>query len=234
MTPIERETFLMHSEQEDYQAKIAKALEIVQAALDSSKKPYVAYSGGKDSLVLADMVLRACPNVLIWHFWFGPYYFPDELEYEVLSAVRSFGATNIKVDTSEKYCRGRTPKNIFFPELHGKIIPQMVTDGYDLSFVGLRKEESSRRKAKASKPIRWTGKMLECYPLADLTARDIWTYIVTRKLPYCSHYDRYGALLGIEHVRMSTFFDPEFDKFGASNLDSLLMPEFKHLYIHGL
>ena len=69
--------------------------------------------------------------------------------------------------------------------------------------------------------------MLECYPLANLTARDIWAYIVSNNLPYCSHYDRYGALLGIEQVRMSTFFDPEFDMLGASNIDGLLMPEFK-------
>lgn len=64
--------------------------------------------------------------------------------------------------------------------------------------------------------------------LSDLVvkARDIWAYIVTNNLPYCSHYDRYGALLGIEQVRMSTFFDPEFDKFGAGNLDGILMTKF--------
>lgn len=231
MTPIERATFLLHAELDDYQARIASAQKIISDALSWSERPYVAYSGGKDSLVMVHMVLQACPRALIWHFWYGPYYFPIEMENEVLRAAHAIGAINTRIDTSEKYRQGRSPKNTFFPLLHGKIIPELLEDGYDLAFIGLRREESRRRKAKAAKHMRRDGQMIECYPLADLTARDIWAYIVTNNLPYCSHYDRYGELLGMENTRMSTFFDPEFYKFGASNLDGVLMPGFKHAKI---
>lgn len=231
MTPIERATFKLHAVLDDYRARIEAAKDIISKALDISGKPYVAYSGGKDSLVLAHMILQACPDALIWHFWFGPYYFPIELEKEVLRAAQEIGAVNIRADTSKKYNGGRSPNNVFFPTLHGKIIPELAAEGYDLCFVGLRKEESYRRKSKAAMPFRQDRNMMECYPLADLSARDIWAYIVTNDLPYCSHYDRYGTLLGIVNCRMSTFFDPEFDKFGASNIDGVLMPEFKHVVL---
>jgi len=228
VTPIERATFLLHAELDDFQARIASAKRIISDALKQSKHPYVAYSGGKDSLVMAHMVLLACPDAQIWHFWYGPYYFPVEMENEVLRAAHTIGAANTRIDTSEKYRQGRSQKNVFFPTLHGKIIPRLLSEGYDLAFIGLRKEESGRRKAKAAKHMRCDGQMIECYPIADLTARDIWAYIVTHNLPYCSHYDRYGVLLGIEQVRMSTFFDSEFDRLGAGNLDGILMTKFKH------
>ena len=228
MTPIERATFQLHAELDDYRARIDEANGIITEALNRSNKPYIAYSGGKDSLVMLHMVLQAYHDVLVEHFYFGKHYFPGWLEAEVLDIAGKIGAKNIRIDTSPKYASGRQPNNIYFPAMFGRIQPELISKGYDLAFIGLRKEESGKRKRKAYDPFRWNGKMLECYPLMDLTARDIWAYIVSNNLPYCSHYDRYGALLGIERVRMSTFFDPEFDKLGASNIDGVLMPEFKN------
>lgn len=230
MTPVERETFKLHAELDDYRARIARTQEIIQEAIERFEKPYIAYSGGKDSMVLLDLCLKASPDILVEHWYFGKYYFPEEMEDEVLANARHIGAKNIIVNTSQKYNRaGRSSKNIFFPAFFGGVQKDLVRAGYDLAFVGLRSQESAKRRRKTVDHFRWNGAMYDCYPLRDLSARDVWSYIVSHNLPYCGHYDRYGALLGIERVRMSTFFDPEFEHIGASNIDGLLMPGFKHV-----
>jgi 3'-phosphoadenosine 5'-phosphosulfate sulfotransferase (PAPS reductase)/FAD synthetase len=228
MTPIERATFLLHAELDDYQARIDAAEDIITEALNRAKKTYIAYSGGKDSLAMLHLVLQASPNITVWHWDYGPYYMPRSMETEILENARKIGAKNIIVDTSEKYNQGRCEKNVLFPALFGKVQPGMAKDGYDMVMVGLRAEESRRRKAKTATGFR-AGKITECYPVYQLTARDIWAYVVSNNIHYCSHYDRYGALLGIENTRMATYFDPEFYKFGSNNIDGVLMPEFKHM-----
>jgi 3'-phosphoadenosine 5'-phosphosulfate sulfotransferase (PAPS reductase)/FAD synthetase len=227
VTPIERETFLLHSELDDYQSRIAAAKSILVESIGRSSKPYIAYSGGKDSLAMLHMALQASPKILVWHWDYGPYYIPRYIEAEIIRNAKAVGAKNITIDTSPKYNQGRCGQNVLFPALFGKVQPRMFKDGYDMVMVGLRAEESRRRKAKTTGGFK-AGKINECYPVYQLTARDIWAYIVSHNLPYCGHYDRYGGLLGIEKVRMATFFDPEFDKLGASNLDGVMMPEFKH------
>jgi hypothetical protein len=51
----------------------------------------------------------------------------------------------------------------------------------------------------------------------------------TNNVPYHSHYDRYGPLLGYDKARFATFYDSEMDRFGAGNVDGVLMPHFKHV-----
>jgi 3'-phosphoadenosine 5'-phosphosulfate sulfotransferase (PAPS reductase)/FAD synthetase len=229
MTPVERQTFRLHAETDEYCGRIEAAKKTITEALSRAKKPYVAFSGGKDSTVMLSMALGFNPMIQVEHWYFGEYYFPRELEEEVLRIARKVGSRNLRVDTSEKYNSSkRSSKNIFFPAFFGGVQKDLIRQGYDLALIGLRAQESAKRRRKTLEPIRWNGVMWECYPLQSLTARDVWAYIITNNLPYCSHYDRYGALLGVENVRMSSFFDPEFDKLGASNVDGLLMPQFKH------
>ena len=102
-------------------------------------------------------------------------------------------------------------------------------DGYNLQFIGLREEESLKRRRKInSKPFR-CDRIIECYPLHRLSWKDVWAYIISNDLPYLKIYDVYAKLLGYDKVRFATFFDPEFDKLGASNIDGVIIPEFKHI-----
>jgi len=68
----------------------------------------------------------------------------------------------------------------------------------------------------------------EIWPLGNWTWLDVWSYIFSYKLPYVSLYNHYAPLVGWDKVRLVTLFDPEFDKLGASNVDSFLMWRFKH------
>ena len=57
----------------------------------------------------------------------------------------------------------------------------------------------------------------------------MWAYIVSHNLKYCSHYDLYAPVIGWDQTRFATFFDPEFEHIGASNVDGVLLPEFKNI-----
>jgi hypothetical protein len=52
---------------------------------------------------------------------------------------------------------------------------------------------------------------------------------VSNNIRYLSHYDRYSKTIDITKIRFATFFDPEFDKLGCSNIDGVMMPEFKNI-----
>lgn len=137
---------------------------------------------------------------------------------------------NYIVETSQLYdIEKRNQANIFYKVFFGYIRPKLMKCGYDLQFIGLREEESLKRKRKINtNPFRY-DKMVECYPLHTMTWKDVWAYIISNDLPYLKIYDLYAPLKGYDKVRFATFFDNEFDKLGASNLDGALMPEFKNI-----
>lgn len=231
MRLVERETFMLWSRTDGYRERIAAAQELLRELMDEFRC-YVAYSGGKDSTVLLHMALQVDPEISVWHWDYGPYYMPRELEREVLVIAKKLGAKNIVVHTSSEYRDGRKSENVFFRNLFSWVADEM-SKRFDCCLLGLRAEESVKRRLKTSKQICCSKKPIEAYPIHGLTARDIWAYIVSHNLPYCSHYDRYGELLGIENVRFATFFDPEFDKFGTSNIDGVLMSWFKNCDVRG-
>jgi len=165
---------------------------------------------------------------MVLHWDYGPYYIPRWLKNEFIRNAKKIGAKNIRIETSPQYQRfGRKAINVLGREYMGRLIPELKKEGYDLSFVGLRKEESLKRKRRISRGESIT-KIQECWPVQNWTWQDIWAYIFSHDLPYASIYDVYAPVIGWDKVRLTTFFDPEFDKIGASNLDGVLMWRFKH------
>lgn len=229
MKRTDREMFLLWSRTEEYQKRIADAKKLLEDLI-AEHRCYVAYSGGKDSTVLLHMSLQIDPDISVWHWDYGMYYMPREMEHEILENARKIGARNIIVHTALEYSQGRKPQLVFFRHLFSWVFREM-SKTYDCCMLGLRAGESCRRRLITrtyTRQNRSRPQMIVAYPIRDLTTRDVWAYIVSNNLPYCSHYDRYGELLGIENVRMSTFFDPEMDRFGNSNIDNILMTEFKN------
>ncbi len=226
-----KETFLLWSETEEYQRSITIAKSIIKEALSKYNNPSIAYSGGKDSLVLTHMVLQEKADTNVFHWDYGPYYMPRNLESEVIENVQKIGATNIIVRSSKKYDYMKRKKaNIFYNDFFGNTIYELKSLGFDIELIGIREQESRKRKVKIhGNPFRENEVMMECYPLYKMSWRDIWSYIVSNKLPYCSHYDKYVPLVGYEQARFTTFFDPEFYYLGCSNIDGVLMTQFKNM-----
>ncbi|OYT64161.1 hypothetical protein B6U67_00735 [Methanosarcinales archaeon ex4484_138] len=229
MDEIWRETFLFWSETEEYQKKVKEVKKNVQMALNRFRKPYVSFSGGKDSTVMLHLVLEQKPDVMVFHWDYGRYFIPREIEREFLNNAQKIGARNIVVKSSSLYeKKGRGAQNVLGRVMIGLVVPQLKKEGYDGCFVGLRAEEASRRNAR-TKNLFESGIITSTFPIRHLTWKDVWAYIVSNNLPYPSVYDKYAKVLGWDKVRLVTFFDPEFDKFGSPNIDGILMSEFRNV-----
>jgi len=212
----------------EHKIRVEEAQRIIKEALRQYQKPYVAFSGGKDSTCVLHLVLEQKPDVMVLHWDYGPYYIPRWLEKEFIENAQKIGTKSIRVETSTEYLwLGRKAVNVLGREYMGRLIPALKKEGYDLAFVGLRKEESLKRKRRISRGES-VGEIPECWPVQNWTWQDVWAYIFSHDLPYASVYDIYAPVVGWDKVRLTTFFDPEFDKIGASNVDGVLMWRFKH------
>lgn len=222
-----RETFLLYSRFEEHIHKRIEAERIIEQAFNECRKPYVAFSGGKDSLCVAHLVTRKYPDVVIVHWDYGRYYVPRELEQEILDIAKRLDF-NLRVYTSPKYERlKRKAINVLGTDYIGKVTKELYAEGFDCVFLGLRQEESLKRKRRI-KARRSLTQIKEYYPIATWTWLDVWAYIVSNDLPYLSFYDGRAKLVGWQRARFTTLFDSEFDKLGASNIDGVQYWWFKN------
>jgi len=226
-----RKTFLMWSKTEEYKIRIDEVSANIKRALSNFDRPFVSFSGGKDSTVMLHLVLQQSPEVLVFHWDYGRYFLPREVETKIIMNIQKIGATNIRVESStlyEKY--GRDAVNVLGRVLLGQVMPKMKREGYDACFVGLRAEEGCKRKTKTKSLWVYRGEYVgpsEVFPVRNLKWLDVWAYIVSNGLPYPSMYDLYAPLLGWDKARFVTFFDMEFEKFGAPYLDGFLQPQYR-------
>jgi len=223
-----KEALIAYAQTDEHLIKVEEAKSIIRSALKQSRKPYVAFSGGKDSTCLLHLVLQEKPDVMVLHWDYGRWYVPRWLEKEIIENARKLGAKNIRVETSEEYeRRKRKAINVLGREYLGKLIPQLQKEGYDLVFVGLREEESAKRKRRI-RAKRSLSPIPECWAIAKWSWRDVWGYIFSHNLPYASIYDLYAPVVGWDRARLATFFDPEFRHLGKESLDGILLWRFRH------
>lgn len=234
-----RETFLIHSRTTEFHKKVYEADEIIACALRKHQKPYVAFSGGKDSTCVLHLVLQQRPDTMVLHWDYGRYYIPRPIHTEIVAnAKKIFDMSpsgggkgeeiRLRIETSEKYDQlGKNARNVIGTEMIEKLIPQLIKEGYDAVFVGLRAQESIKRKLRI-KAGRALSAIPEIWPVQSWSWLDVWAYIVSNNIPYLSYYDRYGPVVGWDKARFTTLFDPEFDKLGASNVDGVLSWRFRN------
>lgn len=218
MTEQWQKTFLFWAKQPEYLELItetrAQLYEVTR-----KQKCYVAFSGGKDSTVLLHLALQCQADIPVFHWDYG-IFMPRPFEQEILANMAKLGARNVTVEkrlSQSKDCK------FGYKGFFGAVHMFMQGNGLELALIGLRIEESNKRKAK----IRECPEG-ECYPLADWGWKDIWAYIVSNNLPYPKVYDVYGPLLGYDKARFVTFFDPEFNHLGASYIDGLFFPQYRN------
>jgi len=225
------ECFLLWSETSEFKTKVLETKRLIDEVLKRYSKPYLAYSGGKDSITMIHLVLSKNRNIALVHWDYGRYYIPREIEREILSIAEYCGATNIQILTSSLYNElKRTAKGVIGKYFIGIEVPKLIKKGYNACFLGLRAEESNKRR----KRLKWFYEydkrgITNIFPLKNWAWKDVWAYIVSNNLPYPSIYDRYAEVLGYDKVRLVTFFDMEFERLGSVYVDGVLMPEFRNI-----
>lgn len=207
----DRKAYLLHSQLSSYKKRVSAAIETARMALAASKRPLLSFSAGKDSVVLLDISIKAGFRGDLLFFKYGistDMETPGEnialLEYY----AQKYGLKyHILPCLGETDCWEQCGRFILFPETaeERKIFAKTNMDfakksesfcrenGIDLQLIGMRKAESSRRKAMLNKkgPI-YTVKSrnsMTCCPLANLDSEDIWAYIFSNGLKYLAIYD---------------------------------------------
>ena len=229
MTEAWRETFLAWAQTEEFAEHLSGAEAIIAHALANYQRPLISYSGGKDSTVMLHLILAQAPDTEVLHWDYGRYYIPRPVHEELVAIARSMGA-NLRVETSPLYDElKRQAINVMGRELIEGLLPRLAqTEGFDVQFVGLRAEESLKRRRRIKRREMICPKLGECWPLQHWRWLDVWAYIASRDLPYLSLYDSRAALLGYERARFTTLFDPEFADLGAE-ADNVLHWRWRNL-----
>ena len=218
MKKYTKKGFILHSHTKEYKSKVKKSIAIITKAFNENNC-YVSFSGGKDSTVLTHLALIINRNIPIWHWDYGDDLMPRPIEQEVLNNLKSLGAVNIIVN---KRTGSGADTNSGYEQFFGQIKKNKEEYGWDMGLIGVRREESVRRKNKYTSYFQDN----DCYPLLDWTSNDIWAYICSNDLKYPSIYDYYGEVTGWGEARFVTFFDTEFETL-SGGLDGVLMNEFR-------
>jgi len=223
-----RKAFLAWAQTPEHHQAVATAKAQIAQALAESAKPLVSFSGGKDSTAMLHLVLQQKPDVTVWHWDYGPAFVPRDVQAEILQLARRLGVANLRTDTSDIYWREwRNAKNVFYRVYFGFVARRLLQEGYDCVFVGIRAEESLKRKHRI-RSGKWLNPMREVWPLATWRWLDVWAYLVSNAVPYLSLYDSRAELVGYDRVRFATLFDPEMADLGAESVDNVLHWRWRH------
>jgi phosphoadenosine phosphosulfate reductase len=189
-----------------FNRRVARAAEIVRRGLALCARPYVAFSGGKDSEVVLHLVVQQKPDVdVVWLHQGAEFPDTEELVYRLarewnlnlhvvhvkpglLELLEEYGAYGLPVRTP--YRQGDVTRRLIRePSL--RVAKEF---GFDGVFMGLRKEESRTRKITLAVNgelhlAKYDG-LWHVNPLADWSGEDVWAYINGLGLPYNAVYDK--------------------------------------------
>lgn len=197
---IEGNRFLLHAQLSQHIKQVGKARSLIAAALTQCQNPYIALSGGKDSLVAADLVWDQRPETP------AVYYdavcaFPET--YALLDRLEEQGRPIIRwpcepfLETLERLGGPDAPgvENATMEStVYAPIRSLLAAYPFDGVFVGLRLEESRGRRmltvARGQNFHNQRDGIWQCLPVAQFTYADIWAYIASNRLDYNRVYDK--------------------------------------------
>lgn len=214
MERIEREAFLAHSTLPTFKRKVEKAKEFIREAFSISTHPYLACSGGKDSIAMFSLVdeiaIELNRQYIVWgHLSDASFPFTQEtieescfmskkaIQYLDFSPVSAFDVIKDSVSQFGK-------KGYFF----NAIADFQKKSRCDLAFIGVRASESARRK----KAVKIHGHLFEssvtgirqkcCYPLAYWNVDDVFAQILISGYPLHPIYSKRHHLGDIRKIRL--------------------------------
>lgn len=174
--------------------KVATALARIALALKDAKRPYIAFSGGKDSWVVASLALSIRRDIeLVWS--------DDELEFpetvDLMSHVKAAAGQRLVIVLGREQHAGWfwpwRDEPFFREPFEGSLritepVDHWLADsGYDLVLLGTRAEESRKRRDWLINAHLGDGAngftygvargCRRCTPIWDWTADDVWALL---------------------------------------------------------
>lgn len=189
-----------------FQRRVATALRLVEAWLVTCRRPYVAFSGGKDSLVTLALVQRVA-GVAVPAVWSDDELeFPEQAPY-VPAACAALGVPLLVVCShtqhggwfrswsDQPYWRAPLPDAIWTGAEYSD--RWLAEQGYDGTALGLRRQESARRRTYLTgrhRLYQTVAGAWRCHPLAGWTTDEVYALIAGWALPVNPVYDRLTAI----------------------------------------
>ena len=197
-----RTTFASWAQRPAFRRLVVVTLEAIAADLARARRPYVAWSGGKDSTVLAHLARRVDATIDVVCGTSGA-----RVQAEVVELVGLARCQGIDL-----ICHSFPPAD----------------ERWDIAIVALRREESLRRRRRMDAGTAGIKRGRESWPMADWTWLDVWAYIVEHGIPYHPVYDRQAELgIGYDRSRYHWSFsgDPRAE---ALAVDGLIRWRWRH------
>lgn len=195
-----REIGQIRCKQPQYQAKKQAAIKLIQEQLIAHETPYLALSGGKDSVIMAFIVneaARACGKDFRLWAHLSDASFPGTRE--IVEEVRLLIDRPLDIFESNEAFENMSPKQsqafgksgVFYNSIREYAVDK------DLAFVGVRAWESKRRMKAAKIHGRYfhsksMGDVDVCYPLLWYKLEDVAAATYEYKAPVHPIYSKFA------------------------------------------
>ena len=171
--------------------KVQVAIERLRI-FEPSEGYYLAFSGGKDSIVIYDLAVKAGVK-------FDAHYSLTNLDPpELVQFIKKY-YPNVTWERPEKPIWRRIVENSFPTRQQRWCCEEYKENGGTgrLVVTGVRWAESARRKQRKMVEVcnKGNGKSF-LHPIIDFETSEVWEYIRSNHLPYCSLYDEGFDRLG--------------------------------------
>lgn len=170
--------------------KINVAIEVIKDSLSRAKNPFVAFTGGKDSLTTLHLVRSVCASPVNVLFIDTAVHFHEI--YLFVEKMRRLWGLNLNVEKNEEALRTiriAEDKTECCFQLKTQTLKNSIKK-YDIDylFTGIRRDEQEARKNEEY--ISPKEDHIRVNPIVYFTEGDVWEYIRKYNLPYCSLYDK--------------------------------------------
>lgn len=201
MSPLERAGYLAHARTPGFCRRVERALGVVEDWLTRARRPYVAFSGGKDSSAVLHLVRSLAPDVPAVH---------SRADWELPETRQLLAATPglVEIAGVNRHAEWYTawedseaiPPGVVRVEVEGNSVSNSWAraNGYDGAAIGLREQENNYRRVhlRSRGEVAWVESRAawHCYPVARWATRDVWAYLLSQGVPYNRAYDRLSEL----------------------------------------